>query len=209
MSSSTSSAIASTATAKRTNRRRRKPIVPAHPQSSGRASHHTEKLVSEGDHARRSGSHGGQYVDALERNTVVSRPYANVIDNRFLINFEPFRGTTWRAPAETRLDAQRIATLTAAFTQVPEDLTLHRAVSRVIADRKAMGAGEKSCDWGYAETLAYASLLTEQCAVRISGQDSGRGTFFHRHAVIHDQKTGGTYLPLQNLAPDQANFVIN
>jgi 2-oxoglutarate dehydrogenase E1 component len=71
-----------------------------------------------------------------------------------------------------------------------------------------MASGERDCDWGFAETLAYASLLTENCPVRISGQDSGRGTFFHRHAVIHDQKTGDTYLPLQNLAPDQASFLV-
>jgi 2-oxoglutarate dehydrogenase E1 component len=71
-----------------------------------------------------------------------------------------------------------------------------------------MATGEKSCDWGFAETLAYATLLSDGCPVRISGQDSGRGTFFHRHAVIHDQKTGETYLPLQNLSADQASFLV-
>jgi 2-oxoglutarate dehydrogenase E1 component len=71
-----------------------------------------------------------------------------------------------------------------------------------------MGLGEKPLDWGFAENLAYASLLNEGCGVRISGQDSGRGTFFHRHAVIHDQKTGDTYLPLQNLSTDQPSFLV-
>ncbi|MGR8920530.1 MAG: 2-oxoglutarate dehydrogenase E1 component [Gammaproteobacteria bacterium] len=148
------------------------------------------------------------YVNALENNIVVSRPYANVIDNRFLINFEPYRNTGWREPADTALDAARIGELTAGFTTVPEGFGLHRAVKRVLADRKAMGAGEKPCDWGFTETLAYASLLTERWPVRISGQDSGRGTFFHRHAVIHDQKNGETFLPLQNLAEDQADFLV-
>ncbi len=170
---------------------------------------YTEKLVSEnviteGD----AEAMAAKYVDALENNYVVSRPYANVIDNRFLINFEPFRGTGWREPAVTALEPDRVARLAEGFTSVPRDLKLHRAVSRVIADRKAMAAGEKDCDWGFAETLAYASLVTENHPVRISGQDSGRGTFFHRHAVIHDQKTGETYLPLQNLSPDQAPFLV-
>ena len=170
---------------------------------------YTEKLVAEGVITPGDAeAMATKYVDALERNFVVSRPHANVIDNRFLINFEPFHDTTWQTPADTTLSPKRIATLSAAFTSVPEDFTLHRAVSRVIADRRAMGAGEKPCDWGYAETLAYASLLTGHCPVRISGQDSGRGTFFHRHAVIHDQKTGGTFLPLQNLAPDQSTFLV-
>ncbi len=148
------------------------------------------------------------YVDALENNVVVSRPLANVKDQRFLINFEPFRGTTWRTEAPTGLSVERTRELAEKFNAVPENFTLHRALQRVMADRVAMAAGERDCDWGFAETLAYASLLTEQCPVRISGQDSGRGTFFHRHAVIHDQKTGETYLPLQNLGADQAVFLV-
>ncbi|MEQ8659842.1 MAG: 2-oxoglutarate dehydrogenase E1 component, partial [Gammaproteobacteria bacterium] len=170
---------------------------------------YTEKLVAEGVVTPgEAEAMAARYVDALERNVVVSRPYANVIDNRYLINFEPFRNTSWRAECDTSLDAATVARLTDAFCSVPEGTNLHRAVKRVLEDRRAMGAGEKPCDWGYAETLAYASLLTSQCPVRISGQDSGRGTFFHRHAVIHDQKTGETYLPLQNLAPDQAAFLV-
>ncbi len=170
---------------------------------------YTEKLVDEGVVTPGDAeAMAARYVDALERNVVVSRPYANVIDNRYLINFEPFRNTSWRTECDTTLDQATVDKLTAAFCSVPEGTNLHRAVKRVLEDRRAMGAGEKPCDWGYAETLAYASLLTSQCPVRISGQDSGRGTFFHRHAVIHDQKTGETYLPLQNLAPDQASFLV-
>ncbi|MEQ8231633.1 MAG: 2-oxoglutarate dehydrogenase E1 component [Gammaproteobacteria bacterium] len=170
---------------------------------------YTEKLVAEGVVTPGDAeAMAARYVDALERNVVVSRPYANVIDNRYLINFEPFRNTSWRAECESALDAATVTRLTESFCSVPEGMNLHRAVKRVIEDRRAMGAGEKPCDWGYAETLAYASLLTTKCPVRISGQDSGRGTFFHRHAVIHDQKTGETYLPLQNLAADQAPFLV-
>ena len=71
-----------------------------------------------------------------------------------------------------------------------------------------MARGEHPLDWGYAESLAYAALVVEGHAVRISGQDSARGTFFHRHVVLHDQKTGDTFLPLQNVSADQASFLV-
>ena len=170
---------------------------------------YTEKLVSEGlISASDAEAMATRYVDALENNEVVSRPYANVIDNRFSTNFEAFRDNDWRTEAPTGLTIERIQTLAERFTTVPGDFSLHRALKRILGDRKAMAAGEKPFDWGFAETLAYASLLTERVAVRISGQDCGRGTFFHRHAVIHDQKTGDTCLPLQNISADQASFLV-
>ena len=170
---------------------------------------YTEKLVAEGlISGGDAEAMATRYVDALENNEVVSRPYANVIDNRFSTNFEAFRDNDWRTEAATGLSVKRIQTLAERFTTVPDEFSLHRALKRILGDRKAMAAGEKPFDWGFAETLAYASLLTERVAVRISGQDCGRGTFFHRHAVIHDQKTGDTCLPLQNLSADQESFLV-
>jgi 2-oxoglutarate dehydrogenase E1 component len=79
-------------------------------------------------------------------------------------------------------------------------------------DRKQMGEGTQSLDWGMAENLAYASLLSDGVPVRLTGQDSGRGTFFHRHAVLHDQNRerwdAGVFIPLQHLIPGQANFLV-
>ena len=71
-----------------------------------------------------------------------------------------------------------------------------------------MVAGELALDWGCAENLAYASLIQEGFPVRLTGQDSGRGTFFHRHAVLHDQQTGRRYVPLQHLATNQPTFTV-
>jgi len=170
---------------------------------------YTEKLVNAGViKPGEAEAMAARYIDALENNEVVSRPHAPPADSRYAINFDPFRGTNWRHTASTAVSAERVKRLGERFNTVPENFNLHRAVTRVLADRQAMALGEKSCDWGFAETLAYATLLGDGCPVRISGQDSGRGTFFHRHAVIHDQKTGETYLPLQNLSADQAGFLV-
>ncbi|MEM7540839.1 MAG: 2-oxoglutarate dehydrogenase E1 component [Pseudomonadota bacterium] len=149
-----------------------------------------------------------EYVNALEENRVVSRPYSDGIDSRFNINFDPYRGGDWRAEADTKLDEKTFQRLGEGLTEIPEGFTLHRALKKVLQDRAAMTAGDKDCDWGFAESLAYASVVTSGWPVRLSGQDSGRGTFFHRHAVIHDQKTGETHLPLQNLSSDQAPFLV-
>ncbi|MBT8447453.1 MAG: 2-oxoglutarate dehydrogenase E1 component [Gammaproteobacteria bacterium] len=149
-----------------------------------------------------------RYISALEQNVVVSRPYAEVMDQRYLINYDPYRSSDWRDPVDTSLTRTRIQRLSERFVQVPEELELHPAVKRILADRAAMATGEKPLDWGYAETLAYASLLEDGYPVRISGQDSGRGTFFHRHAVIHNVANGETWLPLQHISADQAPFLV-
>jgi len=98
--------------------------------------------------------------------------------------------------------------LAGKLTSFPSNFTLHRQVTRIVQDREKMAAGQLPLDWGFAETLAYATLLTEGFEVRISGQDSGRGTFFHRHAVWHDQSRGETYVPLENLSPSQPRFTV-
>ncbi|EDN72527.1 2-oxoglutarate dehydrogenase, E1 component [Beggiatoa sp. SS] len=78
----------------------------------------------------------------------------------------------------------------------------------MIEARRKMAEGELPLVWGCAETLAYATLLEEGYPIRLSGQDSARGTFAHRHAVFHDQNTGETYLPLQHLSDKQAKFLV-
>ncbi len=148
------------------------------------------------------------YVNALENDIVVSRPYALVNDTRYLINFDPYRNSHWRDTADTSLNPNRIKALTDRIARYPSQFDPHRSVKKIYDERRKMGAGETPIDWGFAETLAYAGLLTEGYPVRLSGQDSARGTFFHRHAVVTDQKTGDTFLPLQNLSPDQANFLV-
>ncbi|NTV95889.1 MAG: 2-oxoglutarate dehydrogenase E1 component [Thiobacillus sp.] len=127
-------------------------------------------------------------------------------------DWRPYRGTDWRQPAVTAVPAERLRWLGTRLTEIPEGFALHPRVIMVIGNRRQMAEGSLAVDWGMAESLAYASLLTEGHGVRLTGQDSGRGTFFHRHAVLHDQNRqrwdAGVYLPLQNLAPDQAHFLV-
>jgi len=107
---------------------------------------------------------------------------------------------------QTGLERSKLTDLLLRTAQVPESFELHRKVARaVINKRQAMARGEAPLDWGAAETLAYASLLVENRPVRLSGQDAGRGTFAHRHAVLHDQKTGAPHIPLNHLGK-QAPF---
>jgi 2-oxoglutarate dehydrogenase E1 component len=98
------------------------------------------------------------------------------------------------------------------LTTIPETVTPHQLVKKVYDDRAAMGRGEINVDWGMGEHMAFASLVASGYPVRLSGEDCGRGTFTHRHAVIHDQNRekwdAGTYVPLQNVADNQAPFVV-
>jgi 2-oxoglutarate dehydrogenase E1 component len=97
-------------------------------------------------------------------------------------------------------------------TTIPSHITPHQLVKKVYDDRAAMGRGDIPIDWGMGEHMAFASLVASGYPVRLSGEDSGRGTFTHRHAVIHDQSREkwdtGTYVPLQNVADAQAPFVV-
>jgi 2-oxoglutarate dehydrogenase E1 component len=168
-----------------------------------------EKLVREGIVTAKDAEEiARQYVDSLESNKSVAGPMATNINMSHLINYEPYKETTWRTAVDTTISMEQVQRLTRAITTIPEHYKLHPTVNKIIENRKKMGKGEILMDWGYAETMAYASLLDDGYPVRISGQDSARGTFFHRHAVIHNQEDGDTWLPLQHIRDDQASFLI-
>ena len=131
----------------------------------------------------------------------------------YTINWEPFlKPFKWNEEIKAGVSVQTLKQLALRLTDIPEDFKLHSRVEKVIADRRLMGNGELPLDWGMAENLAYASLLKEGYPVRLSGQDSGRGTFFHRHAVLHDQVAAGQneriYIPLRHIYPEQPDFTV-
>ena len=126
------------------------------------------------------------------------------------VDWSKYQPISWRTPVKTALPAAEIKRLADRFTDIPADVKLHNTVKKIIENRKAMAVGEQAIDWGMAETIAYASLLEAGHDIRISGEDSGRGTFSHRHAVLHDQnraeRTGGVYIPLQHIGEKQGRF---
>jgi 2-oxoglutarate dehydrogenase E1 component len=109
---------------------------------------------------------------------------------------------------DTRVSLDTVRALTERMLHVPEGLELHPQVTKIYEARRKMAAGALPLDWGFAENLAYATLLQDGYGVRLSGQDSGRGTFFHRHAVVYNQKDGSAYVPLRNLYEGQPNFLV-
>ncbi|MBS0321082.1 MAG: 2-oxoglutarate dehydrogenase E1 component [Proteobacteria bacterium] len=130
----------------------------------------------------------------------------------YTVDWTPYLGQHWSEAVDTRVPLAKLKDLAHRVTTLPEGFKLHGRVEKVVADRRAMGEGTQPLDWGMGETLAYATLLDENYGVRISGEDVGRGTFSHRHAVLHDQNRdkwdGGYYVPLQHVKKDQPSFEI-
>ncbi len=147
------------------------------------------------------------YRSALEQGHTVAPRIANR-ERLAVTDWAPYKNTHWSEATRTSLPAAHIARLAEGFCRLPKDYAVHPSVARILETRRKMAAGEVSFDWGFAELTAYASLLTDGYSVRISGQDSGRGTFFHRHAVVHEQTTGDSYIPLQHLFLEQPGFVV-
>lgn len=147
------------------------------------------------------------YLEKLTTNRAVSEPLDLNPDKAYRVGYIPYLGTHWTARADTTISLKRISALTEKMVQLPAHITPHRRVAKILEERRKMGQGEVPMDWGFAETLAYASLLEEGYAVRLSGQDTVRGTFAHRHAGVHDQTTGEIYIPLQHLLENQPQFL--
>ena len=124
------------------------------------------------------------------------------------VDWSPYLGHDWSPNYNTSIPVATLKALAKKLIGIPNGFTLQRQVKKIFDDRSKMAEGEISVDWGFAESLAYASVLTSGNKVRITGQDVGRGTFSHRHAVVHDIETGNEYIPLQNMEKDQGSFTI-
>jgi 2-oxoglutarate dehydrogenase E1 component len=109
---------------------------------------------------------------------------------------------------DTGVDRARCQELILRQQELPENFHPHRQIEKLLGERRAMANGERPLNWGMAELLAFASLVTEGTRVRLTGQDCGRGTFSHRHAVLHDIQDGHTHMPLCHMAPDQGPIEI-
>ena len=148
------------------------------------------------------------YRDELDRGHVVAKNVRPVSDSTHRADWSPYLNKHWMEFADTSLKITELKRLGELMTRVPDDVPLHPRVDKIMADRRKMVAGALPIDWGCAETLAYASLLDAGYPVRLTGQDSGRGTFFHRHVVLHSQRNGDNYVPLRHLSENQPWFTI-
>ena len=148
------------------------------------------------------------YREALERDEPLVSSLVSEPNKAMFVDWSPYIGHRWDVAADTAVPLGTLKILSEQVNAVPEGVAAHRVVKKLMSDRLKMGAGALEVNWGFAETMAYASLLDEGYPVRLTGQDVGRGTFSHRHAVVHSQRDGEAYVPLRHLSEEQAPFRI-
>ncbi|MGH8130800.1 MAG: 2-oxoglutarate dehydrogenase E1 component, partial [Steroidobacteraceae bacterium] len=161
-----------------------------------------EEIIAEGQAAEFSET----YRNGLDEGRPQARAFAGTTGNRFTVDWSRHAGADWSEQPPTAVPKPQLTALGGELTRVPKGFTLHPRVARIIDDRGRMYAGEMPLDWGAAETMAYAALLSEGHHIRLTGQDTARGTFFHRHAVLYDQASGRTHVPLEQLAGQRTRF---
>jgi len=152
------------------------------------------------------------YRAAMEAGKHGSDPSFTNFKSKFSVDWSPFLGKKWTDFGDTAISLAEWKRLAEKITTLPATISPHQLVKKVIDDRASMGRGDTPVDWGMGEHMAFASLVASGFPVRLSGEDSGRGTFTHRHAVIHDQNKEkwdiGTFVPLENVSETQAPFVV-
>jgi len=147
------------------------------------------------------------YRDKLDQGAVTT-DLVSVQPDEFTIDWSKWLDGKLSDVVDTRFDRKKLDELAAAINAIPDNVKLHARVAKIYEDRRKMAKGEQAGDWGFAENLAYATLLTEGYKLRLVGQDSGRGTFFHRHAILHDQATDAWYYPLRELVGNPVDVTI-
>jgi 2-oxoglutarate dehydrogenase E1 component len=170
---------------------------------------YAEKLVSEGlVNEIEVQSLVDRYREALDRGAPLVSSLVSEPNKTLFVDWSPYLGHDWTLQCDTGMEIQSLQALAHDTNVPPDGFPLQRQVSKILEDRRKMAAGAMPLNWGFAENLAYASLLQEGYPIRLTGQDVGRGTFSHRHAVLHNQKDGSDYVPLQHIGDEQAKFVI-
>ncbi len=152
------------------------------------------------------------YRQLMEDGRRTVEPVLTDFKNKYATDWKPFLNAKWTDQADTGVPIAELTRIGERITTVPEGFTVHPLVERLLNDRRKMARGEQLLDWGMGEHLGFATLVASGYTIRITGQDSGRGTFTHRHAVLHDQKrdrwNDGAYIPLQNVSDTQAPFTV-
>jgi len=149
-----------------------------------------------------------EYQSNLERGDIAARPPLRDTTSYIKTHWDLYLGASWDTPCDTSVPLATLQDLGQAMLRLPRGFEPHPRAAAILDARQKMVNGELPLDWGCAENLAYATLLSEGRRIRLSGQDVGRGTFFHRHAILYDQKTGDSLIPLQHLKSGQGPFQI-
>ncbi|MDO9251130.1 MAG: 2-oxoglutarate dehydrogenase E1 component [Hydrogenophaga sp.] len=183
--------------------------ISAHP---GTRKLYADKLAAQGLGETLGDDMAKAYRAALDAGRHTVDPVLTNFKSKFAVDWSPFLGKKWTDAGDTAIPMAEWKRLADRLTTIPDSVSPHQLVKKVYADRAAMGRGDIPVDWGMGEHMAFASLVASGFPVRLSGEDCGRGTFTHRHAVIHDQNREkwdtGTYTPLQNVGDNQAPFVV-
>ena len=183
--------------------------IAAHP---GTRKMYADKLATQGLGDTLGDDMVKAYRAAMDSGKHTVDPVLSNFKSKYAVDWSPFLGKKWTDAGDTAIPLAEWKRLAEKITSIPESVNPHQLVRKVYDDRAAMGRGDSPVDWGMGEHMAFASLVASGYPVRLSGEDSGRGTFTHRHAVIHDQKREkwdtGTYVPLQNVSEGQAPFVV-
>ena len=173
---------------------------------------YADRLAAQGMGATLGDDMVKAYRAALEAGKHKEDPVLTQFKNKFTVDWQPFLGKKWTDAGDTALPVSDWKRLAERITTIPSTVTPHPLVKKVYDDRAAMGRGELPVDWGMGEHMAFASLVAGGYPIRLSGEDCGRGTFTHRHSVIHDQNrerwNEGNYVPLQHAADGQAPFTV-
>ncbi|MES2842089.1 MAG: 2-oxoglutarate dehydrogenase E1 component [Pseudomonadota bacterium] len=173
---------------------------------------YADKLVAQGLGESIGDDMVKAYRAALDDGRHTVDPVLTNFKSKFAVDWSPYLNKKWTDSSDSAIPMAEWKRLSERLTTIPDTISPHQLVKKVYADRAAMGRGEIPVDWGMGEHMAFASLVASGFPVRLSGEDCGRGTFTHRHAVIHDQNREkfdeGTYVPLQNVADNQAPFVV-
>ncbi len=146
------------------------------------------------------------YRDALDKGEVVVEEHRPM--RAHSVDWSPYIGNDWDVEYDYKVSAKKLKELADKISSYPEEHKLNSRVAKVYQERQKMAKGDKALDWGFAESLAYATLVDQDVHIRLTGQDSGRGTFFHRHAVLHNQDDASVYMPLNNIRQDQGQIEI-
>jgi len=173
---------------------------------------YADKLANQGLGAELGKEMVDAYRAAMDAGKHTRDPVLTNFKSKYAVDWSPYLGKKWTDAGDTAIPLAEWKRLAAKITAIPENVTPHKLVKTVYDNRAAMGNGDIPVDWGMGESMAFASLVASGYPVRLSGEDCGRGTFTHRHSVIHDQNREkydeGIYVPLQNVAENQAPFVV-